>query len=85
MKGIAEVRLLKLIRTRCDWHRPTIITTQFSGAKLAQKFSDSSTVEAVPRRLSQFCDQIEARTGLGSVQPFSRAQMSSNPPPRPRV
>lgn len=78
MKGVSEVRLLKLLRTRCNWHRPIIITTQFNREKLTEKFTDSGTAKAVLRRLVEFCDAIHAKPGLGSVKPLSRAQMGSN-------
>ncbi len=56
-----EVRLLKILRVRADWHRPTIITTQFSGDALAKRFTETATAQAVIRRLRKFCDDVQAR------------------------
>lgn len=68
LKGPKEVKLLKLLRTRCNWHRPFIITTQYNGDLLAEKFSDSGTAQAVIRRMRQFCDPVHARApGEGGI------------------
>lgn len=71
MKGVSEVRLLKLLRARCNWHRPVVVTSQFASKMLAQKFSDSGTAKAILRRLEQFCDLITAKPTLGTVPAFS--------------
>jgi DNA replication protein DnaC len=55
-----EVRLLKLLRTRCNWHRPVIITTQFVGESLEKRFVETATAQAIIRRLRQFCDDVHA-------------------------
>lgn len=55
-----EVRLLKLLRTRTNWHRPFIITTQFVGPSLEKKFTETATAQAVIRRLRNYCDSIHA-------------------------
>jgi hypothetical protein len=57
-----EISLLRIIRKRCDWHMPTIITTQFSGAALEKRFSEAATAQAIIRRLheSAFFDIISA-------------------------
>lgn len=70
LTGQKEVRLLKLIRTRCNWHRPIIITTQFSSSDLTNKFSQTATAKAVFRRLGEFCDTIEAKTPISSVSTY---------------
>ncbi len=61
LTGPKEVRFLKLIRTRSNWHRPTIITTQFNAHELTNKFSQTATAKAVFRRLAEFSDSIDAR------------------------
>lgn len=55
-----EVALLKIIRLRCDWHMPFIVTTQFKGDELTKRFSDRHTAQAVIRRLREFCDVVVA-------------------------
>lgn len=55
-----EVALLKVIRRRCEWHQPFIVTTQFKGDELAQRFSERATAQAVVRRLREYCDIIAA-------------------------
>lgn len=57
-----EVRLLKLLRKRCDWHRPFIVTTQFVGDSLEKRFTETATAKAVIRRLRKFCDDIRAES-----------------------
>ena len=57
-----EVRLLKVLRVRTQWHRPTLVTTQFSGEAIAKRFTESNTAQAVIRRLRMFCDDVPART-----------------------
>lgn len=57
-----EVRLLKILRTRANWHRPVIITTQFDGNALQKRFTETATAQAVIRRLRSFCDDIHAVT-----------------------
>ncbi len=56
-----EVRLLKLLRSRANWHRPVIITTQFVGASLEKRFNETATAQAVIRRLRAFCDDVSAK------------------------
>jgi IstB-like ATP binding protein len=53
-----EVELLNVIRKRVDWHRPIIVTTQYKGKDLANRFSEGATAQAVVRRLREFCDAI---------------------------
>jgi hypothetical protein len=60
MQANKEAIALKILRSRMDWHRPTIITTQFTGASLEQRFSDGHTAKAVIRRLREFCEDVPA-------------------------
>ena len=54
----AETRLLKLIRTRCDHHRPFVVTTQHGGDSLAKRFREGASAQAVVRRLREFCESV---------------------------
>lgn len=64
----SEVRLLKLLRSRAQWHRPVVITSQFDGKDLAARFKQEATGQAVVRRLREFCDPIYARkAGEGGI------------------
>jgi len=56
-----EQRLLKLLRSRAQWHRPIVVTTQYNGSDLAARFKQAAAGEAVVRRLRDFCDSIHAR------------------------
>jgi hypothetical protein len=58
-----EVKLLKILRTRANWHRPVIITTQFVGDSLQKRFTETATAQAVIRRLRSFCDAVQATHG----------------------
>jgi hypothetical protein len=60
MQATKEALVLKILRSRFQWRRPTIITTQFNGTKLAERFSDGNTAQAVIRRLREFCDGVAA-------------------------
>ena len=55
---IAETRLLRLIKTRTEQHRPIVITTQHQGDSLSKRFRESATAQAVVRRLREFCDSV---------------------------
>lgn len=54
----SEVRLLKLIRSRCDWHKPIVATTQHQGDSLSKRFREGASAQAVVRRLREFCDGL---------------------------
>ena len=56
-----EVKLLKILRTRANWHRPVIITTQFNGEALQKRFTETATAQAVIRRMRTFCDVVSAK------------------------
>ena len=60
MQSNKEATVLKIIRHRCDWHRPTIVTSQFTGDKLQERFSDGNTAKAVIRRLREYCEDVPA-------------------------
>jgi len=61
-----EVRLLKLIRSRCNWHKPIIITTQFVGDSLMKRFTETATARAIIRRLRDFCESVNAKPYFGN-------------------
>ncbi|WP_043586701.1 hypothetical protein [Geminisphaera colitermitum] len=57
-----EQRLLKLLRTRANWHRHVVVTTQYVGADLVSRFKQEATGAAIVRRLRDpLCDSIHAR------------------------
>lgn len=60
MQATREAVLLKVLRARMDWHRPTIVTTQFNGDRLAERFNDGHTAQAVIRRLREGFDDCAA-------------------------
>jgi hypothetical protein len=62
-----EVKLLKVLRTRANWHRPVIITTQFVGETLQKRFTETATAQAVIRRMRAFCDAVSAKPRAGEV------------------
>lgn len=53
-----ESALLRLIRSRCDWHRPTIITTQLTGAAFKKRFFEAAPAAAILRRLMERSDDV---------------------------
>jgi hypothetical protein len=55
----AETRLLRLIKTRCENHRPLVITTQHTGDSLAKRFREGATAQAIIRRLREFCEDVQ--------------------------
>lgn len=64
-----EQRLLKLLRSRSQWHRPYVVTTQYAGELLKDRFKQEATGFAVVRRLREFCDSVHARApGEGSIK-----------------
>jgi DNA replication protein DnaC len=60
MQSAKEAVMLKVLRQRTEWHRPTIVTTQFVGESLTARFSEANTAKAVIRRLREFCDDVIA-------------------------
>ena len=61
LQGQAETRLLKLIRSRCDHHRPIVLTTQHQGDSLSKRFREGASAQGVVRRLREFCDAVYVR------------------------
>ena len=51
--------LLHLIRRRCDWHRPIIVTTQLTGEAFKRRFFDDPASAAIVRRFRDRTDSIE--------------------------
>ena len=62
LQGQSETRLLKLIRSRCDHHRPIVLTTQHQGESLSKRFREGASAQAVVRRLREFCDGVYVRS-----------------------
>ena len=48
-----ESALLRLLRARCDWHRPTSITTQLTPGAFKARFFNGAAAEAIMRRFQQ--------------------------------
>lgn len=55
----ADAIILKLLRRRCDWHKPVIITTNHTPDTFSSRFPGQPAL-AVIRRLGEFCEQINA-------------------------
>lgn len=53
-----EIELLRVIRSRFEWHKPIVVTTQFKGDEMANRFSEGATAKAIVRRLREFCDVV---------------------------
>jgi len=53
-----ETGLLFMLKKRCDYHRPTIITTQLNAQQLTARFFTGSAGMAILRRLMQRCTAI---------------------------
>lgn len=53
-----ETALLRLIKRRNDWHKPTFITTQLTGAQFKGRFFQGPAAVAIMRRLRERSDQI---------------------------
>jgi DNA replication protein DnaC len=49
---------LRLMRKRCDWHKPTIITTQLTAVDFKRRFFQGQAAEAIMRRLRERNDTI---------------------------
>jgi DNA replication protein DnaC len=58
-----EAGLLRLIKTRSDWHKTTIVTTQLNGRDFKARYQSGSKAEAILRRLYQRCATIATGTG----------------------
>lgn len=55
-----ETALLRLLKVRCDWHKPTIITTQLTGAVFKSRFFEGATGQAIDRRLRERTDMVSS-------------------------
>lgn len=53
-----ETALLRLIRKRCDWHKPIFISTQLTGIAFKKRFFEGAAADAILRRLSERTDKI---------------------------
>lgn len=53
-----ETAILRLLRKRNDWHKPTFITTQLTGLQFKSRFFQGSAAEAIMRRLAERTDKI---------------------------
>lgn len=53
-----ETGFLHLIRERCDWHRPCIITTQLNGSDFKKRFFGGAAGEAILRRLGERTNKV---------------------------
>lgn len=53
-----ETELLHLIRKRCEWHRPIIITTQLTPTAFKQRFFNGAAAEAIMRRFRERTDAV---------------------------
>ena len=53
-----EAGLLRLIKTRSDWHKTTIVTTQLSGKDFKSRYQSGPKADAILRRLYQRCATI---------------------------
>ncbi len=53
-----ETELLHLIRKRCEWHRPIIITTQLTPTAFKQRFFNGTAAEAIMRRFRERTESI---------------------------
>ena len=53
-----EEDLFSLIRERCDYLKPTFITTNFVGDGLIGRYKDREMAVPLVRRLREFCDSV---------------------------
>lgn len=53
-----ETALLRLIRKRCDWHKPIFISTQLTGIAFKQRFFEGAAADAIMRRLTERTDKV---------------------------
>lgn len=58
--GRGESNLLRIIRKRCDWHRPTVITTQLTGKEFGARCFAGHIGQAVLRRLMERSDALDS-------------------------
>lgn len=53
-----ETALLRLLRKRNDWHKPTLISTQLTGVVFKRRFFEGAAAEAILRRLNERTDKV---------------------------
>lgn len=53
-----ETALLRLIRNRCDWHKPFVISTQMDSSSFAKRFFQGSAAAAIMRRMKARTDSV---------------------------
>lgn len=53
-----ETELLHLIRKRCEWHRPIIITTQLTPTAFKQRFFNGVAADAIMRRFRERTESV---------------------------
>ena len=58
-----ETALLRLIRKRNDWHKPTIVSTQLTGDAFKRRFFNGAAAEAILRRFGERADKIAMHEG----------------------
>ena len=51
--------LLHLIRRRCDWHRPIIVTTQLTGEAFKARFFNDPAASAIIRRFRERTENLQ--------------------------
>ena len=51
--------LLHLIRRRCNWHRPIIVTTQLTGDAFRQRFFNNPAASAIVRRFRDRTNNLQ--------------------------
>lgn len=64
-----ESALIEILDARTSARRPVIITTNYVGDKLVQRYRDRSTGEAIVRRLRDFCGSVSFSTPNPSLSP----------------
>ena len=67
-----ETELLYVLRKRCDWHKPVIITTQLTPAAFKERFFNSVAAEAIMRRFRERTDSVA--TDASEMPPASGAR-----------
>ena len=64
-----EACLFDIIRDRCDWHRPLLITTNFSAMQLAGRFTEPETSIPMVERLQEYCQIVTFAERIPEEQP----------------
>jgi DNA replication protein DnaC len=53
-----ETAMLRLIRNRCDWHRPFVLSTQLDAPLFAKRFFSGAAAAAIMRRMKERTDSV---------------------------